>query len=50
MREIEIKRKNSVREMKIKISDTRICVIKIVEKLECWRAKVGKEDQESERE
>ena len=28
---MEIKRKNSVREMEIKISDARICVIKMVE-------------------
>ena len=32
MREMEIKRKNLVREAKIKISDTRICVIKIEER------------------
>ena len=32
MREMEIKRKNSVREVKIKISDSRIYVIKIVER------------------
>ena len=32
MRELEIKGKNSVRKMKIKISDARICVIKIVER------------------
>ena len=32
MSEIEIKRKNFVREVKIKISDSRIYVIKIVER------------------
>ena len=33
VREVEIKRKNSVREMEIKTSDARICVIKMVERI-----------------
>ena len=41
---MEIKRKNSVREMKIKISDTRICVIKIVERN--WSVGVQKLEEE----
>ena len=52
-REMEIKRKNSVREMEIKINDARICLIKMVERIRSvdsqkWKSSARVRESEAE--